>query len=76
LAENNESATPSKEDLQSWAEEYAVTHPLVADENWAVSNRFEADGGIPTLSLLKPGAEVVIADGRVSESDIEAALPE
>ena len=41
-----------------------------------MSNRFEADGGIPTLSLLKPGAEVVIADGMVSESDIEAALPE
>lgn len=41
-----------------------------------MGNRFEEDFAIPTLSLLKPGAEVVIADGMVSESDIEAALPE
>ncbi len=79
MAENAEGQTPSTEDLYDWATSAAGVdggnHPVVADSGWGVDNRFEADGGIPTLTLLGPGAEVLIADGYVTGADIEAALP-
>jgi hypothetical protein len=76
MAENSEGTTPSTEDLGDWAGQYGLTTPVLADEGWSVNNRFEADGGIPTMTLLAPGAEVILADEWVTEADIEAVLPE
>lgn len=75
LAENNSSATPSEDDLAQWADASGQTHPVVADANWSVSNRFELDYGIPTVSLLAPGMEVVAVDDWASESMIPDVLP-
>ena len=39
--------------------------------------RYSARGelSLPSMTLIGPGAEVLIADGDVEESDIEDALP-
>jgi hypothetical protein len=76
MAENAASTTPSTDDLNEWASEYGLSTPVVADTNWGVNNRFEEDGGIPTTTLLGPGAEVIIRDGWVQDTDIEAVLPD
>jgi hypothetical protein len=60
-----------------WVDEYGLTHPVVADSGFGVTTRF-VDGssiGLPSLSLLGPGAEVLIRNSWVSASDIESALP-
>lgn len=68
--------TPTEEDLASWADQYGLTFPVVADEGWAIDNRFEQDGGIPTVTLLGPGMEVVAVDTWEAESLIDGVLPE
>jgi len=75
MAENNSGVTPSTDDLTTWATTYGLTHPVVADANWGVGNQYEQDGGIPTLTLLAPGMEIVAVDAWVGDSDIEAVLP-
>jgi hypothetical protein len=74
-AENNESQTPSTDELKGWADQFGLTFPVVADEGWQINNRFEKDGGIPTQVLLAPGAELVKVDAMVTSADIEAVLP-
>ena len=78
MAENDEGSTPTEDELLDWADTHlgdAPYHPVVADPGWGVGSRFEADGGIPSLTLLGPGAVVITADGWIDASDIEAALP-
>ena len=61
----------------SWVDTYGLTHPVVADPDFGVTTRF-VDGnsiGLPSLSLLGPGAEVLIRNSWVTASDIESALP-
>ena len=58
LFQNNESAVPTAEDLATWADTYSATFPILSDDS-GVGNRFELDGGIPTLTVIGPGAEVV-----------------
>jgi len=78
MGENNGSAVPSTEDLMSWADTYGLSHPVVADPNWGVTTRFVTGSSIalPTMHLIGPGAEVLMVNDWVSESDIVAALPE
>jgi hypothetical protein len=78
MGENNASVTPSTEELMSWADTYGLSHPVVADPNWGVTTRFVTGSsiGLPAMHLLGPGAEVLIVNDWVSESDIVAALPE
>jgi thiol-disulfide isomerase/thioredoxin len=74
LGENASGGEPSNDDLVRWADghHYAV----VGDPGWAVSNMGYVSGGIPAISLLGPGAEVVSLDGSPpSTSAIEAVLP-
>jgi hypothetical protein len=77
-AENESSGTPTAEELAEFGGQFGHTFPDVADEGWAINNRFEKDNGIPTQWLLAPGMEVVHGDldGMVSESEIEEYLPE
>ncbi len=75
LASNNEGQTPSAEDLAEWADYYGQTFPVVSDAGWQLENRFAEDGGIPTWSLLAPGAVVVARDDWGAEDMIEDNLP-
>ena len=78
LGENMFGDPPSQGDLRDWAETHGLSHPVVADPGWGVTIRY-IDGysiGLPSLSLLGGGAEVVIRDGYVDESTVERALNE
>jgi hypothetical protein len=62
--------------VQTWVEEYGLTHPVLNDASGAVANRWEADYAWPSKTLLAGGLELLVADGEVSEIDIEEALSE
>ena len=48
--------------LVDWAEEYDIQHPVVLDQAAVVGRKFNPDGAIPSMTLLKPGAEIAIID--------------
>jgi hypothetical protein len=73
-AENENSESPSVDDISAWAEKYGMTFPVLADPSWAINNRFEKDQGIPTQVLLAPGAKLVKVDAMITSADIEAVL--
>ncbi len=74
MGENASGQSPSQDDLVAWADGHP--YAVLGDPNWSVSNTGYVSGGIPAMSLLAPGAQVVYADGRPpSASDIEAILP-
>lgn len=77
MGENSNGGTPSRADLQSWANQLGVTHPVLADPNWEVTTRYLRTSSIylPTESLLGPGAEVIKKDTDVRDSDVRNALP-
>ncbi len=74
LGENAGGNTPSQTDLESWATSYGLEHPVLADANWQVSNRWPG-AYIPTMHLLGDGAVVIAGDTYVSESQLEQNLP-
>jgi len=74
LGENEYGETPSLSDLQRWADEFGLNHPVLADPSYGVSARW-AGVYIPTMHLVGPGAEVLMADTYVDETTIEANLP-
>ena len=76
ITENYDAETPSQDNLEEWAEEYGLTSPVLADGD-EVAERYSERGelSLPSMTLIGPGAEVLIADGDVEESDIEDALP-
>ena len=78
LAETRSEEVPEPEALMAWADSHNQDFPVVADSGFGVSQRFVTGGTIylPTMTLLAPGAEVVIADGDVTTADIEAVLPD
>ncbi|MCK6519059.1 hypothetical protein L6R46_28850 [Myxococcota bacterium] len=73
--ETTEYELPTSEDLQGWADTYGLTFAVTADDA-AVWTRFEVDYGIPSLTLLGPGAVVVAADDMGAVSKIPEALPD
>jgi hypothetical protein len=73
FSSNNSGATPSQEDLETWANTYGLSTPVLSDAKGA-SYRFEVDNYIPTTSLLGPGMEVLIVDGQVTSAAIEEAI--
>jgi hypothetical protein len=73
--QNAESEPPSQEDLQGWAETYGLTFAVTYDAE-PVWTRFEVDFGIPSLTLLGPGAVVIAADDMSAVSQIPEALPD
>jgi len=76
IIENYLEEPPSTEELQTWADEYEQTFPVLSDAP-PVALRYtnRPTLSLPSVSLLEPGAELVIADGDVEEDDIIAALP-
>jgi hypothetical protein len=72
--QNDEGAPVSESDVVTYAAATGVNYPILSDPN-EVGRRFEVDNGIPSLTLLGPGPEVLIRDGYVSTGDIVDALP-
>ena len=86
LTENYDQVPPSQEDLNTWADEYGETFPVVSDgeryiHSYGIKGIEEGGTGplgvrLPSHTLLGPGAEILIVDSHeVSAEDIEAALP-
>jgi len=76
ITENYLQEPPSQEDLNTWADEYGQTFPVLSDAEPVALRYTERDSlSLPSISLFGPGAEILIADGNVSEDDIVAALP-
>ncbi|MEM6929210.1 MAG: TlpA disulfide reductase family protein, partial [Myxococcota bacterium] len=77
LGETASGGTPGQSDVQAWADAYGISHPVVVDPGYGVAASFVVGGtiGLPTMTLLAPGAEIVAADRRVNQADILAVLP-
>lgn len=82
MGEDDFGNTPTAKQLTEWATDYGLNHPVVADADFGVLKRFILPGangaieiGLPSFTLLAPGAEVRVANGYVSEAEIEAVLP-
>jgi len=77
LGENTFGSTPSRSDLQTWADSFGIDHPVVADPGFGVGSRFVSGGSLylPSTSLLSDGAVVIKRDSYVSTNDITGALP-
>ena len=78
MGENSSYATPSEAELQDWANRFGLSHPVIADTDFSVTHRYvdpqATSIGLPSFTLLGRGMKVVIGDGFVQDSDIEAAL--
>ena len=84
LTENYDGVPPTQADLNIWADQYGQTFPVVSDgERYIHSFGIKREGeggtgplavGLPSHTLLGPGAELIVVDGEVTEEDIEATL--
>ena len=62
LGQNTNRATPSQSDLAAWANQFGLTHPVVADPNWQITTRY-VDGstiGLPAIHVIGAGSEVLL----------------
>ncbi len=76
ITENYQQEPPSQDDLNTWADEYGQTFPVLSDAEPVALRYTERDSlSLPSISLLGPGAELLVADGDIDEDDIIAALP-
>ena len=73
-------ATP--EDAASWANQYGLTFPVLADPNKTLVNYIRTDPnfsggyGLPNKQLLSPGMQVEIVNGGVTPNDFTPFLDE
>ena len=80
MAENSSGQTPSQSDLMSWANNYGITHPVVADANfWEGFNYISTTGtnqiGLPNMQLLAPGLSVIEVNSVGYYPDFQQYLP-
>ena len=77
LVEAESNVTATVDDLNTWADEYGITHPVVTDPEWEVINSYSEreHPALPALTLIAPGMEILETSGTVEEADIVAALP-
>ena len=68
--------SPNISDLQLWANEFGIHHAVAADPGFAVSRLYNPDNEIPSMTLLGPGAEIVILDQLITEAQILPHLPD
>ena len=62
--------------MQQWVENFGITHPFLMDNGWNTTVRYTGPQiGLPAMTLIKPGLEMVKVNGWVSEADIERILP-
>lgn len=75
LGENEDSETPSAADLADFAEDHDLSGPVLADPSFQIGTHY-AQGGLPSFTLMGPGAALIKVDqSSLSSADIEGALP-
>jgi peroxiredoxin len=76
IIENNDSETPSVEDLGEWADNYGLTMPVLADEGESVLYSYATGSiGLPYTVLLDRGV-VVDSVGSASVGEMDDLLAE
>ena len=75
LGESNSGAA-NQDDVARWMDTHGLTH--IVSPGWGEGHTLSGGGGLglPSMNLIAPGGEIVIAAGWVQDSDIQAALPE
>ena len=72
----------TQEDAESWANQYGLTFPVLADPNSTLINYIRTDPnfsggyGLPNKQLLSPGMQVEIVNGGVTQNDFLPFLDE
>ena len=77
LGETMSGGTPTQGDLADWANNFGINHPVVADTGFNVTFRFVQgySVGLPSMSLIEAGGEVLYANTWLGESQVQANLP-
>ena len=76
LGENNAGGPASQADVVAWANEYNLTHPVVADPQWQTTTRYVSSSfSLPSMHQLAPGMEVLRRQAFVTEQQVIDALP-
>ena len=77
LAENDYGQTASQSDLQQWANDYGLSHPVLADVNFDVTagymfanSSFNGSIALPNMQLLSGGMVVETSNDYLSDSQI------
>jgi thiol-disulfide isomerase/thioredoxin len=73
LGETTSGEAITEADLVSWADGHS--YAVVNDDGWPITNQGYASGGIPAMSLIAPGGEVISLNGGDPGGIIEANLP-
>ena len=81
IGENSNSGSPSQSDLQSWANQYNLTHPVVADPGFNETAQylygdpnFNGSFGLPNMQLLSSGMVIRGSNTWIVESQIVSWL--
>jgi hypothetical protein len=77
IGENDFDQTPSVDELMGWAEEYGITHPVVADPDMGITWSFVTGSsiGLPSMHIVRAGGEISAVDIWADEGDVTANLP-
>ncbi len=77
MVETVERDPPTVDDLNAWVDAYGITHLVVTDPEWEVVDRYSerVPTALPSLTLIAPGMEIIVAAGSVEEADVVAVLP-
>ena len=77
IAKNADDQAPSQEDLQQWASDYGLTHPVLADPEYSVvvnylwaNPTFAGSIALPNMQLVSGGMVVEMSNVQISEADI------
>ena len=88
IGENDYGNPPSQSDLQTWANDYGITHPVVADADFNgdgysfditagylfANPNFNGSFGLPNMQLLSSGMRVETTNDWLQMSDITPFL--
>lgn len=74
LGENEDSDTPSQQELKSYADRNGLSFTVGSDADFEIEKRFRVDNGIPSYTLLDRGAVVHLADDYFSRDAIPDLL--
>ena len=77
IGKNADDEAPSEEDLQQWASDYGLNHPVLADPEYSVvvnylwaNPTFTGSIALPNMQLLSGGMVVEMSNVQVSEADL------
>ena len=77
IGKNAADEAPSQEDLQQWASDYGLNHPVLADPEYSVvvnylwaNPTFTGSIALPNMQLLSGGMVVEMSNVQVSEADL------